>query len=692
VHDFAFTRRVAQQEFVRSPVSCPLQELGKVTLVLIDNRLSEDAKTWKSLMKQHYLGDRLFCAGVRYLVHSSAHGFLGALAFSPAVFRISARDEFIGWNEPDRLANLDRVIGNSRFFIHPEVRVPNLASHVLGKALSRVKRDWLSRFGREPLLVETFVEQNRFTGASYRAANWVHVGTTAGRGRQDINHKAALTPKEMYVYPLDHRWRELLGGCVKEKPPHLPKDWAEEEWGSASLGDARLVERLITIGRDRYAQPQANIPQTCGSRSKTKAAYRFFDHKETTLQNLLTPHIEATTKRVAKEKVVLAIQDTTSLNYGTHTATTGLGPISNTPTGADGLLLHSTLAVNTDGTPLGFLAAQCWARDPAEFGKKAERSKLPIEEKESYKWLTSFKAVTAIAAACPDTTVVSVGDREADIYELFALADKTPNAPYLLVRALHNRKLLEEQPRMSEHLSSCPVAGVQEIAVPRKGSRPARTAQLSIRYSKVELAPPAGKQGQAPISIWLVFAEEENPPEGIDPLVWVLLTTAPTDSFEDACERLSWYAIRWTIEVFHKVLKSGCHIENRQLGSADRLEACLAIDMVVAWRIHQLTKLGRQTPDVPCTAFFEEAEWKALTAYVNKNPIPGEKPPTLREAIRMIAVLGGFLARKCDGEPGTQTLWLGLQRLADITEMWKVMAAIPQHPPPSSHNSGARRK
>ena len=692
MHDFAFTRRLVQKEFVRPPVFCSLPELGKVTMVLIDNRLSEEAQTWKSLMKLHYLGDRLFCAGLRYLVHSSVHGWLGALAFSPAVFRISARDQYIGWNEQDRLANLDRIISNSRFFIHPEVRVPHLASHVLGNVLRRLKGDWLGRFGKEPLLVETFVEQKRFTGTSYRAANWVHVGTTAGRGRQDIKHKAALPPKEMYVYPLDRRWREHLGGILKEKPPHLPKDWAEEEWGQASLGDTRLVERLITIGRDRYAQPQANIPQTCCSRAKTKAAYRFFDHKETTLQSLLAPHIEATTKRVAKEKVVLAIQDTTSLNYGTHPATTGLGPITNIPTGVAGLMLHGTLAVNTDGTPLGLLAAQCWARNPAEFGKGAKRHQLPIEEKESNKWLTSFKAATAIATACPNTTVVSVGDREADIYEFFALADQTPNAPLLLVRAKHDRRLLEEQTRMSEYLSNCPVAGVQEIIVPRKGSRPARNAVLSIRHSKVVLAPPIGKESHPPLSIWSVLAEEENPPVGIDPLRWLLLTTATTDSFEEACERISWYTKRWTIEVFHKTLKSGCHIENRQLGSADRLEACLAIDLVIAWRIHHLTKLGRETPDVPCTVYFEEAEWKALTAFANKNPIPDEKPPTLREALRMVAVLGGFLARKCDGEPGTQTLWLGLQRLADITEMWKVMAAILEHPPPSSHISGVRRK
>lgn len=473
VQDLAFTRRAAPQNFARSPVACSLQELGNVNLVLVDNRLSAEAHTWKSLMQQHYLGDRLFCAGLRYLVHSSAHGWLGALAFSPAAFRVSARDQFIGWDEQSRLANLDRVIGNSRFFIHPEVRVPHLASHVLGKVLRRLPCDWQSRYGKEPLLVETFVEQSRFTGTSYRAANWIHVGTTAGRGRQDRQHLAALPPKDMYVYPLHRKWRELLGGSIKEVLPHNG-DWAEEEWGTASLGDARLVQRLIALGRDRYAHPQANIPQTCGSRSSTKAAYRFFDHERATLQNLLAPHIEATTKRVGKEKVVLAIQDTTSLNYGTHPATENLGPITNIPTGVVGLMLHGTLAVNTEGTPLGLLAAQCWARNPAEFGKKAKRHKLPIEEKESNKWLISFKAATATAAACPDTTVVSVGDREADIYELFALADQTPKAPLLLVRAQHDRKLLEEQGRLSEYLSGCPEAGIQEIIVPRKGNNPAR--------------------------------------------------------------------------------------------------------------------------------------------------------------------------------------------------------------------------
>jgi hypothetical protein len=410
------------------------------------------------------------------------------------------------------------------------------------------------------------------------------------------------------------------------------------------------------------------------------------------LQNLIAPHIESTTRRIAGEKVVLAIQDTTTLNYSTHPATENLGPIGSSPTGIIGLILHGTLAVNTEGTPLGLLDAQCWARNPEEYGKKAKRHSLPIEEKESNKWLKSFQAATATAKSCPDTTIVSVGDREADIYELFALADKTPKAPYLLVRARHDRKLAEEQGQLLEHLNSCLEAGIQEIVVPRRGNRPARTARLSIRYSKVTLAQPKRVAEASQLSIWAVIAEEQQVPEGVEPLKWVLLTTAPVENFEDACERLVWYTQRWTIEVFHRTLKSGCLIENRQLGSANRLEACLAIDLVVAWRIHHLTKLGRETPDVPCSVFFEEAQWKALVTFVTKNPVPAETPPTLREATRMLAVIGGFLGRKCDGEPGTQVLWLGLQRLDDITEMWKVMSAILGHPPPTSHITGVKRK
>jgi hypothetical protein len=212
--------------------------------------------------------------------------------------------------------------------------------------------------------------------------------------------------------------------------------------------------------------------------------------------------------------------------------------------------------------------------------------------------------------------------------------------------------------------------------VPRQGARKARIAQLEIRFAKVTLKPPANKKGLKPLTIWAVLAQEINCPQDVkEPLEWLLLTTIEVTTFEQAIQMLAWYAIRWGIEVYHRTLKSGCKIEQRQLGYADRIEACLAIDMVVAWRIFHLTKLGREVPDVPCTVFFEEAEWKALATYKTNSPIPPEHPPSLREAIHMVASLGGFLGRKSDGEPGTKSMWLGLQRLDDLTAMWKIMTS-----------------
>ncbi|MFO0792900.1 MAG: IS4 family transposase [Candidatus Brocadiaceae bacterium] len=209
--------------------------------------------------------------------------------------------------------------------------------------------------------------------------------------------------------------------------------------------------------------------------------------------------------------------------------------------------------------------------------------------------------------------------------------------------------------------------------IPQACQSRARTkAELAIRCSSVELKTPAGKRGKGNIKVWAIPAQEENAPESVTPLKWMLLTTIPVNTFEESVEKLEWYTKRWGIEIYHKTLKSGCQIEQRQLGNAKRIEACLAIDMVVAWRIYYLTKLGREVPDVPCTVFFEEAEWKALVAYKTKSPIPPSNPPSLREAVRMVASLGGFLGRKGDGEPGTKTLWLGIQRLDDMTAMWKV--------------------
>lgn len=627
--------------------------------------------------RYHYVEAGPLCgAQIRYWIQRSDGERLGGLAFSAAAWQLETRDRWIGWSSRARQHNLDQVVCNSRFLICPWVRVPHLASHVLSLCEKRLLEDWRQEYGVEPVLMETFVDSKRFKGTCYRAANWIPVGATRGRSRQDRNRTISAGVKDVYLYPLNRKARTLL--CLE---PPLPvqdrcqqsQDWAEEEFGLTGLEDKRLESRLLTIARDFYERPQANIPQACQSRSKTKAAYRFFDHPDTTMDKILASHYEATLNRMSQQNVVLVVQDTTSLNYTAHPATADLGPI-NKEEGTLGLEMHDTMAFTVEGTPLGLVDVQSWARDPKEFGQNHQRKKRALEDKESYKWLASFKKTAEAQKRCPKTMLVSMGDREADIYDLFKLALDDAAGPKLLVRAMQDRLLAKEQGHLWDMMAQKPAAGIQVIGVPRQGNRAARQAQLEVRFGEVTLQPPQLKRGLGEIRLWALLAEEVAAPPGVEPLKWMLLTTLEVGTYEQALEKLQWYTKRWGIEVYHRTLKSGCQIEQRQLGTADRIETCLAIDLVVAWRIFHLTKLGRETPDVPCTVFFEDAEWKALHCFVKQDPTPPETPPTLREAIRMVAGLGGFLGRKSDGEPGTQSLWLGIQRLDDITATWKFMA------------------
>ena len=664
-------------------ISCGFSSLGPVHLVRIDSSATKASRQWNTVMDQHhYLGSGPLCgAQIRYLIQDGSNRILGGLSFSASAYSVSCRDAWIGWNRWQRRENLQRVICNSRFLILPSVRVPHLASHVLGMVSRRIAGDWQNRYGYAPLLLETYVDHQRFKGTSYRASNWKHVGMTTGRSRQDRKHTLQVGRKDVFIFELHKKSRALLcvseGPVAEEKPASLrppPGDWAEEEFGASRLGEQRLEKRLLVLARDFWAKPQAAIPQACGSRAKTKAAYRFFDHRKTVMEDILKSHYEATAQRIQKEKVVLAVQDTTQLNYAGHLMTQGLGPVGTKQDGAVGLFVHDTLAVTPDGTPLGLLDVQCWARDGKEFGKRVRRHELPIEKKESWKWIQSYRAVEKLQRCSPETLLISVGDREADIYELFASAREHGKGPHVLVRARQSRMLAEGHGKLWSTLQATPIIGNTEVMIPRRGNQPARKTTLEVRFMKATLQPPHRKRGLGQVTLWAVAAKETSPPEGIEPVEWLLLTTKEVGSSLEAVEILTWYSRRWGIEVYHRTLKSGCKIEERQLGSSNRIEACLAIDMVVAWRIYFLVKMGRETPDVPCTVFFEDYEWKALVTHIKKNPENLKEPPSLREAVRMIASLGGFLGRKCDGEPGTKTTWLGLQCLDGISLMFKYMA------------------
>jgi hypothetical protein len=656
-----------------------LSDLGGIEFIKIKSKSSLAAKIWNELMdKYHYLGSGPMCGGrMRYLLKSRKYGWVGGLAFSSAAWKLKARDQWIGWSAEERERQRDKVVCNSRFLILPQVKVKNLASHVLAKSIKRLRIDWAKRYGYEPALLETFVESSRFQGTSYRAANWKDIGRTQGRGRNDRLNEKKAGIKAVYIYPLRNNAREILCEGRREAAweAKAPIDWAEEEFGGARLGERRLEKRLMTIARDFYARPQANIPQACQSRAKTKAAYRFFENQKVNMEKILTSHRAATVKRMAHEAVVLAVQDTTTLNYSSHPATEGLGLIGYRENGGVGLIVHDTLAFDMKGTPLGLLDVQCWKRDPQDYGKKHLRKKREITEKESHKWLKSYQQASAAQWQCPQTKIVSVGDREADIYELFALAVGKEKGAKLLVRAEQNRLLAEGQEKLWERVSRQAVSGKHHVWVGRRGNQAGREAELEIRFARVSLQPPQKKKALGELVIYAVLARENPSAKTGNPLEWMLLSTDPVRTVEEAVEKLEWYSQRWGIEIYHKTLKSGCQIERRQVASTDGLETCLAVDMVIAWRILHLTRLGRKTPDLPCTLFFEEAEYKALMMYKTKNATPPAKVLNLREAIHMVASLGGFLGRKGDGEPGTKSLWLGLQRLEDITAAWKIMAS-----------------
>ena len=675
----------AGQSFSKTQLNVPsrlegtVKELGKLKLVLVSAKNRKLDLQWKQLVAtHHYLGYRPLCgAQLRYLIVCE-HGYVGALGFSAAALYLKARDRWIGWSHAARQAHLRYVVGNSRFVIAHGVKVTNLASKVLGMAQRRLGQDWAQAYGYRPLLVETYVESKRFGATSYRAANWIYVGKTCGRGRQDREHRGEKPLKDIYLFPLQPNCQKLLceepgparhspTWCGKLQKP--PCDWAEQEFGKVQLRDRRHRQRLFTVARDFYAQPAANIPQACQSRAKTKAAYRLFEHKAVSMEAILSSHYHSTMERIAGEKlpVVLAVQDTTSFNYDTHADMEGLGPINKRVDGAQGILLHDTMAYSTEGTALGLVDIEVWARDPKQFGKRHLRYERPIEQKESFKWLKSFQATARLQRQLGTATrVVSVGDREADVYELFLLAQSDPANPKLLVRAQSDRRVKGTHVCLWEYMESQAVTGQRVVHIPRKKGRAPRHGVLQIRFAPVELRPPKRKPTLGALTVWAVYVTEVNPPSLKDAVEWMLLTSVEVNDLEQALEKVDWYKRRWGIEEYHRTIKSVCRIENRQLADRTVWQNCLAIDLVVAWRIEHLKKLSRTRPLTPCGIAFEQHEWQALLAFKRPDqPLPCIAP-SVREITRLTAELGGFLGRKSDGEPGSTTLARGLQRLQDI--------------------------
>jgi hypothetical protein len=436
--------------------------------------------------------------------------------------------------------------------------------------------------------------------------------------------------------------------------------WAVEELQFVNLGDQRLNKRLIRLVGDLAARPESSVPQAVGKWSATKAAYRFWDNQNVRASAILQAHVRSTQERLPEAGPLLAIQDTTSLDFTPHRRMRGLGYLSRAS--RLGLLVHSVLCVSGQGVPLGLLHQKVWKRRWQDLGKRSQRRYKETSEKESQRWLTAQIATQAVLPAERD--VITVADREADFFDLFTAPRRLRQ--HFLVRAKRRRRIAEEGGTLLTALEAQAAQGTLTVYLRRGHDQVGRAATLSLRFGTFAIKPPSThprRRKLAPVALQALLVREERPPKGKKPVTWLLLTSWPVTTVAQATEVVRWYTLRWLIERYHYTLKSGCRIEQLQLETAARLKRALATFAIVAWRLLWLTYEARHNPDLPSNRVLRSQEWQMLNRCFHRRL---HEPATLQEAVRMIAQLGGFLGRRYDGEPGVKALWRGYRRLQDL--------------------------
>lgn len=440
------------------------------------------------------------------------------------------------------------------------------------------------------------------------------------------------------------------------------------------LGDQRLNRRGKRVLETLYANPQASINAACDGWGDTLAAYRLLDNSAVQSEKVLTPHIEKTCQRIRQHDVVLVVQDTTELDFSRHAPTDAR--CLDKPTRL-GFYDHTYLATTPERLCLGIVGGEQYDRSPESLGKKLERKALPIEEKESFRWLTGYRQAVEVAKRCPTTKIVSVADREADIYDIFVEAQEQGHLADFIIRAKEPRSTLVPNPeagpsvyrKVHDEVRASEVRVRRTVELSQTPKRAARQAELEMRAIQVTVRPPRARPYLPTATYNVVLVEEVNGPGDGTDVSWLLITTLPIDTVEQILLVIDYYVARWTIEVFFRVLKTGCKVEEIQLETLARVKNCLAFYKIIAWRIMYLTFLNRECPELPCTAAFDDCEWQPVWRVVKKEPLPPQ-PPSLGEFMRLLARLGGYNHRPNEPPPGPQVIWTGLRRMTDFALAW----------------------
>jgi hypothetical protein len=442
-----------------------------------------------------------------------------------------------------------------------------------------------------------------------------------------------------------------------------------------NLGDERLDRRSKLLLEALAAHPQASINGACEGWADTQAAYRFFNNGAVTPEKILAPHRAATVDRMRQQPVALIVQDTTELDYTQHPPRDA--QCLNRPE-RRGLYDHTHLALTPDQLCLGVVGCEQFARTPESLGQADQRSALPIEAKESLRWLTGYRLACQLAAECPDTQIVSIADREADIYDIFVEAQQHagPRAEYI-IRARVERCLTERDPaagaaaycKVRDEVRAAPLLGKRTIELAQTPQRAAREATLEVRALTVTIKPPHARSHLPAVTLQVVLAEEVGGPDDGTAVSWLLLTSLPAATLAAALLVLDYYVARWLIEVYFRVFKTGCCVEEIQLETTARLQNCLAFYKIIAARVLYLTHLNRTAGQMSCAAVFAAEEWKSVWRVVKQQPLP-KQPPQLSEFMQLLTQLGGYNNRASEDPPGPQPLWIGIRRMLDFARAW----------------------
>ena len=654
---------------------CRLTDLGSVTLELIDG--DAERRLWQAMIATHHPQGWARAPGgqLRYWVRSSRHGRLGGIGFCAASWHQKARDDFIGWSADARALNLPLAINNHRFLLLPGVRVHGLASRVLELAAGRVAADWEAAYRARPVLSYSYIGPEH-AGTCYRAAGWQCCSQpTSGQPPGS----AAGAARTVWMKPLAADWAARLcaepARDIRAAPAlHMDEDtdWAGREYARSTHPDGRIRDRIERMGRAWLERPGAAIPAIFPARADRKAAYRLLSSGKVSMEHILEPHQATMVERCQLEELILAIQDTTTLNYDGLAATDGLVGLGGGGKGTRGLAAHVGLAVNAAGRPLGVFALDASFRDGDD------------KEIESERWLRGHERAQELARACPAARVVTVCDREGDIWALLTKAASQGAA--LLVRARRpakRRVILEtgEEESLWKHVAALPRLAGKTVEIGACGGRRARTrrtAKLELRAARVRLAPPRKAGSREPVDMLAVSATEPNPPAGKDPLNWLLLSTEGSADAETAQTVVTWYERRWTIKEYFKVLKTGARVEDRKLDHADDLRKCAAFDAITACHVFDLERIARDTPDIPANHVVSDDEiailYIRLMAYgMARARPPPDKPPDIRTFVINVARFAGFDPRKRQPLPGTQLLWKGYVYLRHATLTYRAL-------------------